>query len=145
MVALSGEIRQTELLLRSIGLVLSGSQVAQVQTVLVVEDNTLVLLSTCEDLASEGYEVLAAANADEAIEILESRNDISTIFTDVEMPGSMDGLRLAAVVRHRWPPINIVVTSGKSSPRDEQMPTNTQFVGKPYQTADVLTAFRAFD
>ena len=73
-------------------------------TVLVVEDETLLLLSICEALASEGYEVLTAANADEAIEILESRNDINTVFTDVEMPGSMDGLRLAAAVRDRWRP-----------------------------------------
>ena len=121
-----------------------GRQAVPVPTVLVVEDETLVLLSICEGLASEGYEVLTAANADEAIEILESRNDINTVFTDVEMPGSMDGLRLAAAVRDRWPPINIVVTSGKSRPLDAEMPTNTQFVGKPYQTADVLMAFRAF-
>jgi len=104
----------------------------------------LVLLSICEDLASKGYEVLTAASADEAIEILESRNDINMIFTDVEMPGSMDGLRLAAAVRDRWPPINIVVTSGKGRPLDAQMPAGTLFVGKPYQTADVLTAFSAF-
>ena len=111
---------------------------------LVVEDEMLVLLSICEDLASKGYEVLTAASADEAIEILESRNDINMVFTDVEMPGSMDGLRLAAAVRDRWPPINIVVTSGKGRPLDAQMPAGTQFVGKPYQTADVLTAFSAF-
>ena len=104
----------------------------------------LMLLSICDDLASEGYEVLTAANADEAIEVLESRNDINAVFTDIEMPGSMDGLRLAAAVRDRWPPINIVVTSGKSRPRDAQMPTNTQFVDKPYQTGDVLRAFRTF-
>jgi CheY-like chemotaxis protein len=115
-----------------------------VATVLVVEDETLVLLSICEGLTSEGYEVVTAANANQAIEILESRNDINTVFTDVEMPGSMDGLRLAAVVRDRWPPINIVVTSGKSRPREAQMPTNTRFIGKPYQTADVLMAFQAF-
>jgi two-component system, response regulator PdtaR len=115
-----------------------------VSIVLVVEDETLVLLSICESLASEGYEVLTAVNADEAIEILESRNDINTVFTDVEMPGSMDGLRLAAAVRDRWPPINIVVTSGKSRPLAAQMPTNIPFVGKPYQSADVLRAFRAF-
>jgi two-component system, response regulator PdtaR len=113
-------------------------------TVLVVEDETLVLLTICEALRSEGYEVLTARNADEAIQILETRNDINTVFTDVEMPGSMDGLRLAAAVRDRWPPINIVVTSGKGRPRDTQMPTNTQFVDKPYQTADVLAAFCAF-
>ena len=113
-------------------------------TVLVVEDEPLVCLNVCEGLAAEGYEVLTAANADEAIEILESRNDISTIFTDVQMPGSMDGLKLAAAVRDKWPPINIVVTSGKGRPRDGQMPKNSQFIAKPYQTADVLQAFRAF-
>jgi two-component system, response regulator PdtaR len=118
--------------------------VVQVPTVLVVEDETLVLLTVCEGLASEGYEVLAATNADEAIKVLESRNDIKTVFTDIEMPGSMDGLRLATAVRDRWPPINIVITSGKHRPLDAQMPASTQFVGKPYQTADVVMAFRAF-
>jgi len=105
---------------------------------------SVVRLSICVDLASEGYDVLSAATADEAIEILESRNDISTVFTDVEMPGSMDGLKLAAAVRDRWPPINIVVTSGKNRPRDTQMPKNAQFIGKPYRTADVVRAFCAF-
>jgi hypothetical protein len=76
--------------------VLSGGQAVRVSMVLVVEDEALVRLTICEGLASEGYEVLSAATADEAIEILESRNDISTVFTDVEMPGSMDGLKLAA-------------------------------------------------
>jgi CheY-like chemotaxis protein len=121
-----------------------SNQVVPVPTVLVVEDETLVLLTICEALRFEGYEVLTAFNADEAIQILESRNDINTVFTDIEMPGSMDGLRLAAAVRDRWPPINIVVTSGRFRPGNAQMPTNTQFVDKPYQTADVLTAFRAF-
>jgi two-component system, response regulator PdtaR len=123
---------------------LFGREVVPVPTVLVVEDEPVVLFSICEDLASEGYEVVPAANADKAIEILESRNDINTVFTDVEMPGSMDGLRLAAAVRDRWPPIHIVITSGRGRPLDAQMPARTQFLGKPYQTADVLTAFRAF-
>ena len=60
------------------------------------------------------------------------------------MPGSMDGLKLAAAVRDRWPPINIVITGAKARSGDAQMPANTQFVGKPCQTADVLRAFRAF-
>jgi CheY-like chemotaxis protein len=112
--------------------------------VLVVEDETLLRFSICEELSSRGYVVLSATNADEAIEILESHSDISTVFTDIEMPGSMDGLKLAAAVRNRWPPINIVVTSGKGRPGQGQMPKNTQFVEKPYQATDVLTAFRAF-
>jgi two-component system, response regulator PdtaR len=113
-------------------------------TVLVVEDEPLVRFFICERLAAEGYKVLAAANADEAIKILESRHDIKTVFTDIEMPGSMDGLKLATAVRDRWPPINIVVTSGESRPDGAEMPANTLFIAKPYQTTDVLTAFSAF-
>jgi two-component system, response regulator PdtaR len=115
-----------------------------VTTVLVVEDEVMLGLVVSEGLADEGYEVLTAANADQAIKILESRNDISTIFTDVEMPGSMDGLRLAAAVRDRWPPVNIVITTGKTKPRGDEMPKKSRFVAKPYQTADVVNAIRAF-
>ena len=79
------------------------------RTVLVVEDETLVFLPFAKLYASKGMR----SYADEAIQILKSRNDINTVFTDIEMPGTMDGLRLAGAVRHRWPPINIVVTSGK--------------------------------
>ena len=113
-------------------------------TVLVVEDEFLVMMSITADLIAEGYDVLTASNADKAIEILESRNDIETIFTDIEMPGSMDGLKLAQAVRYRWPPVNIVITSGKQ-PRDNDMPKNIGFVGKPYDIKDVLNAFRAFN
>ena len=84
-------------------------------TVLVVEDEFLVMMSITADLIAEGYDVLTASNADKAIEILESRNDIETIFTDIEMPGSMDGLKLAQAVRYRWPPVNIVFR--KAAPR----------------------------
>src|SRR4051794_6732216 len=113
-------------------------------SVLVVEDESLIRFVICEGLVAEGYEVLTADNADRAIEILESRNDITTIFTDIEMPGSMDGLKLAAAVRDRWPPVNIVITSGKLRPRAEQMPANSLFLAKPYHTVDVVTALRTF-
>ena len=112
-------------------------------TVVVVEDEILVRIAICEDLAAEGYEVLTADNADQAIEILE--NDITTIFTDIEMPGSMNGLKLAAAVRDRWPPVNIVITTGKVRPPDDQMPTNSRFVAKPYQKAKVLEALQTFE
>jgi CheY-like chemotaxis protein len=69
------------------------------ETVLVVENEGLLRQMTCESLAAEGYQVLTACDADHASEILESRNDITTVFTDIEMPGSMDGLKLAAAVR----------------------------------------------
>ena len=81
-------------------------------TILVVEDDILLSLDTSDALKDAGYDVIAAANADEAIKVLETRNDIRTIFTDINMPGSMDGLKLAAAVRDRWPPVHIIVTSG---------------------------------
>ena len=85
-------------------------------TILVVEDDFLLSLDTSEALEDAGYDVIAAANADEAIKVLETRNDIRTIFTDINMPGSMDGLKLAAAVRDRWPPVHIIVTSGMTAP-----------------------------
>eukprot|EP01035_Chromulina_nebulosa_P042709 gene42709-57821_t len=80
-------------------------------TVLVVEDEILVRMDIAMSLEAEGFVVLEAANADEAIDILNSRSDIRLMFTDIDMPGSMDGLKLAMAVRDRWPPVKIIVTS----------------------------------
>jgi CheY-like chemotaxis protein len=93
-------------------------------------------------LEDAGYQVISAANADEAIEILESRNDIRVLITDVTMPGSMDGLRLAAAVRDRWPPIKIIIATGKEPPRSEEMPLDSQFLPKPHAPDRVLRAVR---
>jgi CheY-like chemotaxis protein len=75
------------------------------QVVLIVEDKALVRMTAVGMVEEAGFEVLEATNADEAILLLEARRDITVIFTDIEMPGSIDGLRLAAAVRGRWPPI----------------------------------------
>jgi CheY-like chemotaxis protein len=80
--------------------------------VLIVEDEFLLRMNAVDMIAAGGFEVVEAANADDAIEILESRRDITVVFTDIQMPGSMDGLKLAQAVRGRWPPIKIVATSG---------------------------------
>ena len=80
--------------------------------ILVVEDEPLLNLDISDALSAKGYEVIAVTNADHAIKALEFRHDIHTIFTDINLPGSMDGLRLAAAVRDRWPPVNIIVTTG---------------------------------
>jgi CheY-like chemotaxis protein len=72
---------------------------------------------------------------------LESRNDIRAVFTDIRMPGSFDGLRLAHAVRHRWPPIHLLVTSGLNAPTDEEFPKYARFLRKPYAPKDVLKAF----
>jgi CheY-like chemotaxis protein len=113
-------------------------------TVLVVEDEPLLRLNISEELREEGYQVVVVANADDAIQVLETRTDIRTIFTDIRMPGSMDGLKLAAAVRNRWPPINIVITTGTAPPSPDQMPDHSIFLPKPYRRADVVGALRSF-
>jgi CheY-like chemotaxis protein len=91
--------------------------------VLIVED-------AVRSIEEAGFEVIEAANADEAIRILENRNDIRVIFTDIHMPGSMDGLKLAHAVRNRWPPIKLIVTSGRSQVGEQELPEGGRFFGK---------------
>jgi CheY-like chemotaxis protein len=105
--------------------------------VLVVEDDHLLRLDATDMVESAGFEVIEAANADEAISILESRNDIAVVFTDVQMPGSMDGLKLARAVRGRWPPIKIVTTSGLRIIEETDLPEGGRFLPKPYSSVQV--------
>ena len=102
------------------------------KTVLVVEDEPLLLMLAVDIVEDAGFEVVTAVNADAAIEILLSRPDIHIVFTDIDMPGSMDGLKLAAAIRDRWPPIEIIVTSGKAVPSKADMPARGHFFSKPY-------------
>ncbi len=110
--------------------------------VLVVDDEPLIRLSITADLEEEGFIVFEAGTADEAIEVLELHTEITLVFTDVDMPGSMDGLKLAAFVRDRWPPIKIIVTSGHRQPSVEQLPQGTPFLKKPYVSGEVVTMIR---
>ena len=106
--------------------------------VLVVEDEPLVRMTAVDAVEEAGFEALEAANADAAIAILEKRNDIRILFTDINMPGSMDGMKLAAAVRGRWPPIEIIVTSGRYRIQESQLPERGVFLPKPYRTDDVI-------
>jgi CheY-like chemotaxis protein len=105
--------------------------------VLIVEDEMVIRWGAVKMAEDAGFEVLEAANADEAIEILESRNDIRLVFTDIHMPGSMDGLKLAHAVRDRWPPIKIIVTSGREMPTKDDLPEGGRFLAKPYSLVSV--------
>ena len=111
--------------------------------VLTVEDEFLVSEFLGHILTSAGYEVIAAANADDAIAILEERNDVRIVITDINMPGSMDGLKLAMAVRGRWPPIKIVIATGMRIPKGE-MPQHSFLLQKPHMPATVLAAVRHF-
>jgi two-component system, response regulator PdtaR len=105
--------------------------------VLVVEDEFLVRMQAVEMIEEAGFDVVEASNADEAIRLLETRKDIRIVFTDIEMPGSMDGLRLARAIRDRWPPIELILTSGKHQFDAGEIPARGHFVPKPY-SFDVL-------
>lgn len=93
-------------------------------------------------LDAAGFDVIEATNADDAIEILKSRADISIVFTDVQMPNSMDSFRLAHVVRNRWPPVKIVATSGQIKIEDGALPSGSLFLPKPYLAACLLSLMR---
>jgi CheY-like chemotaxis protein len=112
--------------------------------ILIVEDEFLLRMDSAEMLESAGFEVIQAANADEAIAILTARSDVHVVFTDIQMPGSMDGLKLARFVRDRWPPIQIVATSGHVLVGDEDLPAGSVFLPKPYIGAEVVAALREF-
>ena len=112
--------------------------------VLIVEDEPLVRLCAVETIEAAGYDVIEAANADEAIRVLESRRDIRVVFTDIHMPGSMDGLKLAHAIRNRWPPIKLIVTSGRERVREEDMPDGARFFAKPYDPVQIRETLRAW-
>ena len=106
--------------------------------VLVVEDEPLVRLDAVDMLTGAGFRVVDATNADEAIAILERRRDIRVVVTDIQMPGSMDGLKLAAMIRDRWPPIQLIVISGKVGVQAGQLPPGAKFIAKPYHEPTLL-------
>ncbi len=112
---------------------------------LIVEDELLLRMDAVEMISSAGFEVVEAANADDAIEILEVRRDITVVFTDIQMPGSMDGLKLARAVRGRWPPIKIVATSGLVDVGEKDLPEGGRFLAKPYSPDELAGVLRESD
>lgn len=101
-------------------------------TILVVEDESLIRMGIADYLEDSGFRVLEAANADQAIRLLEANADVAVMFTDIDMPGTMDGLKLAQAVSDRWPPVGIIVTSGHVKLDATALPKGGLFVAKPY-------------
>jgi CheY-like chemotaxis protein len=110
--------------------------------ILVVEDEPLVRLFLTDFLDEAGFKVFEAVNADEAMTILQARPDVQVIISDIEMPGSMNGLELARAVHERWPGIGIVVTSGRERPGPDDLSENVAFLAKPYLPDTVTTLIR---
>jgi CheY-like chemotaxis protein len=109
--------------------------------VLVVEDEPIIRMNAVDMLEEAGFEVLEAVNADAPLKLLEARShEIAALFTDIHMPGSMDGMALAALVAERWPEIRPFVTSGRAMLRDADIPDHGRFLAKPYRAAQLTTA-----
>ncbi|SDS44347.1 Two-component sensor histidine kinase, contains HisKA and HATPase domains [Bradyrhizobium canariense] len=106
--------------------------------VLVVEDEMLLRMRAVDIVEDAGFTPVEALNADEALAILESRSDIELLFTDIQMPGSMDGLKLAHAVHERWPSIKIILVSGKLTPTDAEKPVHSRFFGKPLEVKQMI-------
>ncbi|MGZ2379044.1 response regulator [Rhizobium brockwellii] len=108
--------------------------------VLVVEDSTIIRMSAVDLVLSAGYEALEACDADEAIRILESRNDIDLVFTDVQMPGTMDGIKLSHYIRDRWPPVRLIVASGAAILEERDLTMGSRAFSKPYDNHAITDA-----
>lgn len=106
--------------------------------VLVVEDEPLLRLFATDMIEDAGFGVIDVANASEAIAVLEIHSDVRVVFTDVDMPGGIDGIRLAACVRDRWQAISVIITSGKPWPIGASLPSEAVFFSKPYRQDRVI-------
>ena len=103
-----------------------------------VEDHPVQRMAIAEALTEAGFEALEAGSAAEAIGVLEARSDIHLVFTDVEMPGTMDGVELAHYIRNRWPPAKLIVVSGKGALTADKLPSEAKFFTKPYREASII-------
>ena len=110
--------------------------------VLVVEDEMLLRMRAVDMVEDAGFTPLEAVDADEAVAILESRSDIALLFTDIQMPGSMDGLKLAHAVHERWPPIKIILVSGQLKLANIDIPADSRFFGKPLEAREIIAEMR---
>ncbi len=111
--------------------------------VLIVEDEPLLRELAVEFVEEAGFVALEAGDADEAVALLKARSDIAVLFTDINMPGSMDGLGLAHAVRDRWPPIKIIVASGRVRLKQSDLPPNSAFLEKPYHGKAMIAQLRS--
>jgi two-component sensor histidine kinase/ActR/RegA family two-component response regulator len=117
---------------------MAPGQSAALRAVLVVEDEMMLRMRAVDIVEDAGFTAVEAVNADDALAILESRSDIELLFTDIQMPGSMDGLKLAYAVHKRWPSIKIILVSGQLKLTDNDKPADSRFFGKPLDVKQMI-------
>jgi two-component sensor histidine kinase/CheY-like chemotaxis protein len=120
-----------------------STDLPEVPQVLIVEDEMMLRMRAVDIVEDAGFSPVQAVNADQALSILESRSDISLLFTDIQMPGSMDGLKLAHAVHDRWPAIKIILVSGQVNPSDAERPAESRFFGKPLSDEQMIAELQA--
>ena len=111
--------------------------------ILIVEDEPFIRLAAADAFEAAGFAVVETADAASAIEILQAQPDVALLFTDIDMPGSMNGIALANFVRERWPPVQILVASGMTQIDTSELPTGARFFAKPYRAQTVIQAATA--
>src|ERR1700689_2664768 len=111
--------------------------------VLVVEDEMILRMRAVDIVQDAGFNPVEAVNADQAMSILEARSDISLLFTDIQMSGSIDGLKLAHAVHDRWPSIKIILVSGQVRLSDAERPADSRFFGKPLGVEQMIGELQA--
>jgi CheY-like chemotaxis protein len=117
---------------------MDGDGLKSKAAILVVEDEALIRIWAADLLEENGFSVLEAKDADAALKVLEARPDVKLLFTDVQMPGSLNGMELAREVHARWPHILLVITSGRERPTRGEIPDDGRFVAKPYSAEELL-------
>ena len=110
--------------------------------ILVVEDEMLLRMRVVNMVEDAGYIPVEAVDADNALAILQSRSDIALLLTDIQMPGSMNGLELAHAVHDRWPPIKIILASGQLKLSTTDIPPDSRFFGKPLSSDEIIAEMR---
>lgn len=124
------------------GTLLTDDQ-TDVPIVLVVEDEPLLRMMAVDMVEEAGFIAVEAADSHQAIAILKARTDIRIVFTDIDLPGGLDGMKLAAAIRDRWPPVEIIMTSGHLKPATCDMPPRSVFYPKPYPQERVIATMQA--
>ena len=113
-------------------------------TIVIVEDDILANEHLEFILQQAGYEVLSATSADEAAELLEDREDVRLIVTDINLPGTVNGLKLAATAKAQQPDMNVIIVTGYSAPKNDEIPPGSLFIPKPYNARKMIEAVRHF-
>ena len=113
-------------------------QTLAIPVVLLVEDEPLIREIGVIVLEEAGYNVIQAASSHQALSTLEAGVQIDLLFTDIQIPGALDGLALAHLVAERWPAIQLLLASGHMAPPHDTLPANGRFLPKPYVPAEML-------